>query len=414
MSQKNSKNTKVNDLTPIDSESRLNHIDSLRGFALLGILLVNMLAFQYGIFGQEFIYPDLIAHDQGTYFIIQWLLQGSFYPIFSIMFGFGAVIMWERATAKQRPFNLVFIRRLLILLVIGFFHLYFIWDGDILMTYAIAGFLFIFFIKRHVKTIAIWFISLVLLMNAPMLIPDEEGTDYLHLDKYGEYEQSILAEGSYQEIFTHRLTANPFQKAELAENVSEVELTAILFVMSAVNTIMTIVQAFVLFLLGGIIAKKRWLHQLNQSTSFLVKTAIIATVTGVVIKLGFVLSDNINVTQFSYLVGGPILSIGYISTFAVLYQKLANHKQIFDGFAFVGRMALTNYLTQSIVMTTFFYGYGLGLLGKLGTFLGTILAIALFVVQIFMSKWWLRRYNHGPMEAFWRTGTYLNVQKMKK
>ncbi|SDX97476.1 uncharacterized protein SAMN05421736_10150 [Evansella caseinilytica] len=392
-------------LTPLDADDRLHHIDSLRGFALLGILLVNMLAFQYGTIGYKFIYPTLLPIDKSAFSLIEWLFQGSFYPIFSMLFGFGAVIMWERAEAKARPFNRIFIRRLLILLVIGFMHLHFLWDGDILFTYAITGLLFIFFIKRKPKTLFIWALALMFLINAPGLIPS--GTeDTLDLTPYGDYEAELLAEGSYADIVHHRLTVNTFEKIDLGFAMDSLEHKIIASILAFFSFTTIVLQALMLFIFGALIAKKRWLHHIGENKMFLKKTMIIFLIAGLGLKGGMVLSENAMLDYYGYLLGGPLAAVGYMAGFSLLFDRLGATAP-FRGFAYLGRMALTNYLLQSVIMTTIFYGYGVGMFGKLGPLTGSMMAAALIGGQIFFSRYWLQRHRFGPMEWLWRKGTYL-------
>ncbi len=412
MDQHNTEIKQIEKLTPLDSSDRLHHIDSLRGFALLGILLVNMLAFQYGTVGYKFILPNLSTPDKATFSLIEWLLQGSFYPIFSIIFGFGAVMMWERAQAKSKRFKRVFLRRLLILLAIGCLHLYLIWDGDILVTYAIAGLIFLFFIKRKPKTLLIWALVLVFFINGPGIV-EESSKDQLDLSPYVEYENNVLAKGSYLEIVYHRLTVNPFEKVDFGENLDPLEQEFFAAFLSFFSFATIVAQAVMLFLLGGYLAKKRWLHDTPTNKRILTKMVLIFLPVGVGLKGGMVFTENALLDYYGYLLGGPIAALGYIAGFILLFAKFGS-TLLFQSFAYLGRMALTNYLTQSIVMTTIFYGYGLGMFSKLGISIGILFALLLIIAQVIFSRWWLKRYTFGPLEWLWRTGTYLRRQPLRQ
>ncbi|GGA74962.1 DUF418 domain-containing protein [Ornithinibacillus halotolerans] len=405
------KSTKAS-LSPIDLGERLHHIDSLRGFAILGILLVNMLSFQYGSIGIEGIRSELSGLDAMLYDLIEWLFQGSFYPVFSMLFGFGAVIMWERAAQKGRPFKRVFLRRMIILLVMGYTHLHFIWDGDILFTYAMAGLVLTFFIKRKAITVLVWALVLAFLLNAPGLIPSTE-EDEIDLSTYSELERTILSEGTYAEITSHRLTANPFEKIDLGFEMGSMEHQLFADFLNFFNTLTITMQAFMLFLIGAFIAKKKWLHRLSENRGLLVKVTLIFITVGLALKGSMILTDNVMLDYFGYLLGGPLAAIGYITGLSLFFAKF-HSSNLVQGFNSLGRMALTNYLTHSVIMTTIFYGYGFGLLGELGILIGSLMAIALIVLQMFFSKWWLSRYQFGPMEWLWRSGTYLKVQPFRK
>ncbi|MGJ9382110.1 DUF418 domain-containing protein [Salipaludibacillus sp. CF4.18] len=391
-------------LSPLDSANRLHHIDSLRGFALFGIFLVNMLAFQYGTFGYEYIYPDLNSTDQASHNMIEFLFQGSFYPIFSILFGFGATLMWQRAGQEDRPFYLVFLRRLVILAMMGTAHLYLIWDGDILLTYAITGFIFVLFLKCKPKTLLIWAITLVFLNTAPGLLPtDDASTNEAStmLSSIAEQEQVVLTDGSYLDTVEFRLTSDPFEEVEFG------------FLISIINAVTLFMQTLWLFIVGAIIAKKRWLHDLKEHKQTLVLLMASGLSVGIILKGVMVYTPTTQLDYIGYIFGGPVLGIGYIAAFSLLFMKFST-SIVFDSFRYVGRMALTNYISQSIVMTTLFYGYGFGLLGELGTTLGIVLVVAIFILQMILSKWWLIHYRFGPIEWLWRNGTYMKRHKIRK
>ncbi|UCZ53822.1 DUF418 domain-containing protein [Bacillus shivajii] len=400
-------------MTPIDSKNRLHHIDSLRGLALLGILLVNMFAFQYGLIGYTYILPELNTVDRTTYLVIEWLLQGSFYPIFAILFGFGAAIMWERAEEKGRPFKRVFARRLILLILLGWLHLHFIWAGDILLTYGGTALLLFFFYNRKKKTLLVWIIALTIFISLTGFMSDGEGDKYFTFKPFADYEAEVLAEGSYSDIVEHRFTNSPFEKMKMPPGIDPLKQEFIIGFTAFFSYAIMVIQTFILFLIGLLITKSRWLHELDRNQHSFKKVATIAITAGLIVKAGNVFTNSGILEYFGYFIGGPIAAIGYIALFALLYSKLQQYL-LFNGFGYVGRMALTNYLMQSVVMTTIFYGYGLGLFGQLGTLIAILLAMVLFVLQIIFSRFWLERYKFGPVEWLWRTGTYWKKQSIKK
>ncbi|MCD8510964.1 MAG: DUF418 domain-containing protein [Bacillus sp. (in: Bacteria)] len=411
----NSSNKSVEKLTPLDGKERLTHIDSLRGFALLGILIVNMLAFQYGTVGYKFFLPELPVQDQPINTAIELFFQGSFYPVFAILFGFGAVIMFERSATKNGPFNTLFFRRLLLLLLIGLIHMYFIWDGDVLVTYAISGLLFMVFIKRKKTTLLTWFILLTFLIHSMGILPEDETNIALNIDfqPFAELEQEVFTSGTYMDVVTHRFTNSPFDKMDFGPEMDPIEQEILVSVLSASAFIVMVIQVLILFILGGLLAKSKWLHDPAQNRNTLITLAGFMLIIGLAIKGWMVMGDNPTADYLGYFIGGPMVGVGYIAAFVLIYSRFSS-TSIFTGLGAVGRIALTNYLLQSIIMTTLFYGYGIGLFGKLGTLVGTLLALAVFILQIIGSKWWLKRYRFGPMEYLWRTGTYLKFPSFKK
>ena len=411
MERNQNNNQQLEQATPLDGASRLHHIDSIRGFALFGILIVNMLAFQYGRIGYQFALPDFPWYDQIIYIIIEWLFLGSFYPIFSILFGFGAVMMWENADSKGNSANKLFLRRFLLLLIIGLVHLYFIWDGDILVTYAVAGLFLLFFLKRQPKTMLVWVVILAVVVNVVSVSGETgEAIDFSH---YLELERDVYAHGTYREVVALRLTVNPIEKLDFGLDAGSVGHQMLVSVITVTNHVILVCQALMLFLLGAMIAKKRWLHRIKEHRHFLRNMAVLFGVLGVALKGGMVVTQHPLLEGYGYILGGPFLAIAYIAIFALLFDCYGPTRW-FRGFSYVGRLALTNYLLQSIVMTTIFYGYGFGLFGKVGLLVGMVLATGYFVVSVVLSRWWLTRFTLGPAEWVWRAGTYFRLPRLKK
>lgn len=406
-------NYQFNKMAPIDEKQRLQHLDSLRGLALFGILIVNMLSFQYGTVGYEFIYQDLPWLDQMIHTIIQWLFQGSFYPVFSILFGFGAVIIYERAVKREHSFKRLYSRRLMILLLLGFVHLYFIWDGDILLNYAITGAVFMFFIHHRKKTLLTFAIILAILINLPGLIPGGEEDDQPPYLAYVQLEEEVLTEGSYVDVVNHRFMESPYDYLYFGDDIDPVEKNFIATFSYIFSFILMVTQTLMLFFIGGALAKSRWLHEPFEYLHKLKKTAIYFLISGLILKGSMVMFGNAILEYIGYFLGGPLLAIGYISLFTLIFIKKKDTK-ITRSFAYAGRMALTNYIVQSLVMTTIFYGYGFGLFGKLGILGGALLSLFLFVIQAIYSKWWLARFHFGPLELILRSGMYLKRQKFKR
>lgn len=399
-------------MIPIDEKSRLQHIDSLRGFALFGILIVNMLSFQYGSVGYEYVVSKLSTIDHIAFSLIEWLFQGSFYPLFSILFGFGAVMIYERVIERGRPFYFLYFRRLLVLLLMGFIHLYFIWDGDILLTYAVTGFLFMFFVRMKKKTLLTFAIILAVFINLPGLLPEDEEDDYT-FDTYIQLEEKVLSTGSYIDVVEHRFTTSPYDDVYFGDDINAAEQQILVSFITIFGFILIVSQTLMLFLVGGYIAKSRVLHEPFKYKSLLKKTAIIAVIFGLLLKGGMVISSHSSLEYVGYFFGGPLLSIGYIALFTLIFIKKQEGK-ITRSLAFTGRIALTNYIVQSLIMTTIFYGYGLGLFGKLGVVGGIFLSILVFLLQILYSTWWMKRFYFGPLEVSLRTFMYLKRQKFKK
>src|SRR5699024_9875775 len=166
----------MNDLHAIQEKSRIEHIDVIRGIAILGILLVNMAHFSYPdlylllIEPNNFFTKEWSTADQITTTLLDIFVQMKFILMFSFLFGFGMIIMMERAEEKGQKFGPIYIRRLLALLLFGTIHAFFIWDGDILTEYALLGFVLFLFRKRRPKTLLIWMIVFYALFALPIVL----------------------------------------------------------------------------------------------------------------------------------------------------------------------------------------------------------------------------------------------------
>ncbi|WP_026691214.1 DUF418 domain-containing protein [Alteribacter aurantiacus] len=387
--------------TPLQPGERLTHVDSLRGFALLGILLANSLYFQYGMFSFERFAENFGSLDAAMATIISIFVEGSFYPLFSILFGFGAVMIWQRTQEKGRPFGWLFLRRMLLLAFIGFVHAYFIWDGDILLTYGICGLFLLLFIKCKPATILGWAVGIFLLIGLPGLIPDDGSEESFNFTSIQDQEIEASANGSYLDMIEYRLTADPFQDMEDGG------------VYAAFMSVFMGLQVIALFLVGAYLAKKGWIHRPESFRSLLTKMTAIFIPIGLLIKGSYAFTGNLQLEYISMIFGGPLLTLGYIAAFLLLSQS-GMFQKIFSAFGYVGRMALSNYLGQSVIMTTIYFGYGFGFFSQLGLLLGTVIVFAVFSLQILLSRWWLKNNRFGPIEWFWRVGTYLRPQKLRK
>lgn len=383
-----------NTLQPVALNQRIDYLDQLRGFALLGILLVNMLTFagpyQYALFA------DVPASSSPDAFIESLIIlfgEGKFYTLFSFLFGLGFMIFVSKAERKGLNSKSYFRRRLVFLLLIGIFHAFFIWMGDILVTYALIGFLLIPFLYKSTKVVISWaiglwltsFILFALLTGLNALAESLAETD---TDIYATlYHQAIAVYGSgtYGEIFAFR-----FFELFLAYS----------------NIFISGPMILAMFLLGVYTFKKKLLVGLEQKKELLLKILLISGMVGWPASfLQMAYRDHELLFFFGYWLGGPAICLFYISAFLLLSQTKP-FKAILKLFAAPGRMALTNYLAQSLICTFIFYSYGLGLYNQVSATQFILIVPVIFIVQIYWSKLWLKHYQYGPMEWLWRRWTY--------
>lgn len=396
---------------PVSVSERILFLDILRGMALFGILAANMRAFFapldiYGNIGLLFHGPaDRIA--QG---FIDAFIQVKFITLFSFMFGLGFAIQMSRAEARGVRFMGFYPRRLVALALFGLIHGIFIWGGDILLTYAFSGALLLLFRKRQQKTLLWWAGSL---LSVPIIVQSTFLAIYVFVRHYSwmvpkppdvnkiKVIIDVYAHGSVRQI--------------MAQNWVEWK-QAVPFTLFGIYTL-------ALFLLGMWVWRKRILQHLEEYQPVLKRVCQWCLPIGIVLNLyiAIVLNlappDRVSYLAWSagtfYLLSAHILSAGYASGLALIFLS-GRWRPFLNRFAAVGRMALTNYLMQSVVCTLFFYHYTTGLYGRVGPALGIPITIVIFAAQIAFSNWWLARYRFGPMEWLWRGLTYGKFPSMTK
>ena len=386
---------------PVPGAERITVIDTLRGAALFGILVANMRGFNAPM--TAYFQPQLLwtwMPDRMAQAIVDWLVQGKFITIFAALFGVGFAIQMERAVARgQRSW--FYVRRLAALLVIGLVHGLAIWWGDILTNYALCGFFLLFFRRRTQKTVLIWGHILywfILALFAWITIAVNNGWITLPASEGAKAFPDIIrayGSGTIRDVFAVR--AREWMEA----NSFLIYLTRILGI----------------FLFGLYVWRQGYLREPSAHLDWWRRMQRVGLPIGIVGNLIVVVllwiypMDPTHPSTVAFVVftiqsfAIPALSIGYAATVVLLWRN-AEWQQRLMPFSYVGRMALTNYLLQSLICTTIFYSYGLGLYGKVGPLADLGFALVIYSAQVPFSKWWLSRHTYGPMELVWRFMTY--------
>nr|WP_223251716.1 DUF418 domain-containing protein [Bacillus sp. LLTC93] len=369
--------------------SRVEFIDSLRGFSLLGILIVNMLNFQYDYDFEKMFDSSMWGQEFGVY-VTEILFQGSFYPIFSFLFGYSFIKLIESTKAQGLNTNAIVIRRGFGLIVLGMLHYIFIWNGDILLYYGACTFFLMMFMGSRVKTTLIWsgVLGALSLVVVPYMMNFVYGNDDLLTDVY--------AKGAYGDILLSRITI-------------EDDMVIVTIIMAIVTITLMPILGFLFgtmmvgpfALLGMVIGKRGHLTEEDRGVAYR-KGWVWVIVVGLALKCATFIDSPWS--EFVMILGGYVLAIGYIQAFIVFYySKVAEGlKRLLAG---LGRLSLSNYLAQSIICTTIFYSYGLGLFGQMGSMLGLLLAVGLYTAQLFISYLYLKKWRRGPVE--WMMGKWV-------
>src|SRR5690606_5840942 len=336
-------------LTPVMGAERIHSIDVIRGLAILGIFLVNMPSFFSPVLylnPQEWWSGEI---NQWTNKFIDIFAQASFYTLFSFLFGFGMIMFKERAVAKGYSFAPLITRRLIVLLLLGCLHAFFVWHGDILITYAIVGTILLLFHKAKPITLLIWALVLIfvpnILIGGLMLIAvmfEPNLNSVLYNEQLALKSAEVYANGGFWEITIQR-----FQDWYYANNVTSI--------------FALIITLLPMFLLGAFIAKKKWFEGRDEDIKKVKILWLISFLIGVPMKLlPYYTAKNPATDYLQDTIGGPGTAIFY-ATSVVLLMRLPFWKKLLTPLTFVGRLSLSNYLFQSIVCTLLFYGYGIGL-----------------------------------------------------
>ncbi|MFJ7951617.1 DUF418 domain-containing protein [Lysinibacillus sp. NPDC096418] len=378
---------------------RVSFIDGMRGFSLLGILLANLLIFQFGMYGKDEL-KNLSTLDTGALYFVKIFIEGSSMPIFTILFGYSLIKLIESIRKKKNKSRWSIIRRAVGLIAIGWLHSMFLWDGDILLSYGFMTLFLIPFFNRKAKTLFIWSGILLVLSTLLSYGPMEPSKKQQQkMDTYIEETNIVYANGSYQDIYDYRLNVMP---PGFDESIFVVVIMLALAVVLYVP----------LFLLGMGLAKKRAFENMQAERRWYKLGALLVPIGLFCKSIGFI---NSNFSGILLMGGSQLLSVGYICLAALLVSTRPI-PFLLRAFESVGKLSMTNYLMQTIICTSVFYGYGLGLYGKLGVFLGVVFGITLYSLQCVFSVYYLKKFKRGPFETVLRmwTNWSLNGQVKQK
>jgi uncharacterized protein len=409
-------------LAPVAAGERVEILDVLRGFAIFGILLVNMALFFSPMHLQVLNEPaltgplDALAHKLMVFFA-----QGKFYSLFSFLFGIGLAIQMERAVARGRKVGGFFARRMFWLLLIGLAHAFLLWFGDILVLYSLMGFVLLLFRNAKPKTLAVW---AAILLAVPVLLAALQTLAFLAAQAIapGALEPALAGIAEFEEELRSGAAA-----AYQAYSGSWSDVFAaragewwLIFPFLMLNFTWIVLALFVIGLRFG---KTRFFHRLEDNLPAIRRWVGPLFAAGLALNfLSVLLAGRVepmtpSLATLGYqalsVIAPPILSAAYVAAICLLWQRPGWRRGL-DMLAPVGRMALSNYLMHSVVFTTVSYGYGFGLYGEISYLEGLGLTVLMFALQVPLSAWWLRRFRFGPLEWLWRSLSYRRMQPMRR
>jgi uncharacterized protein len=428
---------------PVESEARLTSVDVLRGVALCGILAMNIVNFGW----PQSVYSDpTAAPGYGWADSALWMFNHIFFDtkmmtIFSMLFGAGLVLMSERAEAKGASLRKVYYRRVLILLAIGLVHAYLVWEGDILVPYALCGLLLYPLRRKSPRTLIVTAVVLLSLVF-PLWFGVRGAVSFArHVTQQveAEIQDGKTPTGWRKTVHEKWTEAMKDSKKDPAENFQKTLNThrgsyAGIVAHRAGDLIKEHTFGFIFafwWMVGGRMLLGMGLMKLGVFSAelprpFYVRLALIGYGIGLPLVLADVAIDYhyqfFHGEGLVYATGGwwlfntvssPFMALGHIAVVMMICQAGAL-PWLTRRLAAVGRMALTNYLTQSIVCSTLFYGYGLDLYGTLYRPGLYVVVLAIWAFQLWFSPIWLARFRFGPAEWAWRSLTYGKAQPFRR
>lgn len=382
---------------PFPGHDRIRLLDSLRGFALFGILLVNMWGFKV---------PMMAYHPTEVYIpgsfnkianvLIDVFASAKFLPIFSFLFGLGLVLQQGRCQATGRDFTPFLRRRMSVLLVLGLLHGILLWPGDILLIYSLFGFAAVWLLRLGPRTLcnlaALLMAGVIICVIAMSALP----TDSIYED--------------WRSVADHWVNAY-----HLAGPGEMIWLRLQEWLQWWVIGLFYHIPYSLSFFLAGIAAgKSGLLPRLDSLLPRAVKHLAWAFPIGIVLSLllpayerGFLPSfpGNWKLLMASFLLAPALLAPAYLTGAAYVFHR-GWLPHLASLLADAGRMSLSNYLFQSVAANVIFSSWGFGFYGRTSVAQGIVLSVLIFALQLFISRWWMQRYETGPVEALARRFVY--------
>jgi len=402
--------------TPVSAAERVELMDVLRGVALFGVFLVNFTAFASAPImatEQQLLSLPTAPFDLALFDVLEWLFKDKANTLFAFLFGLGFSLQLQRLEARGVDFEALYRRRLTVLLVFGVVHFFFVWTWDILHLYALAGFLLL---------------PLRRLSNRGLVIAG------VLLAAFGRTTLKALAEfgspGSFSGIPGGYADSDVLLRQQISESGNYFHLASNFFDWVVIDYIASgfilgwLCYALGRFLIGAWVGRHGWVTRARDYLAGWRRLLRIALPAGLVLE-GFatLLAESPLLPEWehrefladaSHLLAVPVLAAGYVAAIVVAFHGQTG-RRLLAPFAAVGRMALTNYLTQSLILgfVLFGIGPGLALAGKIGATAIVGIVIGFFALQVLVSRWWLGRYAYGPAEWVWRAFTYGERPPMK-
>ena len=391
---------KTINLLPVKPAERIEQIDILRGFALLGILMVNVFGYHASFYHFSAFYGGLENAVDATFY--KWMMAlaaDKFIFLFSFLFGYAFWMLQGKFPGDDKGFSHFYVRRMLSLGLIGLLHIIFLWAGDILFMYSLLG-LVLLLIRKFKNTTLLSLALISYFFTAGLLalrvwfpyLPDPV-TTLTNLSMKDVTE--VYANGNFFDIMLMRI--NEY------------------IIFRNINLLYYVPKIFSLFILGFLSGRMYFMNEIKQRLGFFTSITVVFLIAGLLLtfKLETILmlfshpdsAFYMSIYIFIYESGNFFLGFGYLLLILLWSHKMWGLK-ILDPLKYAGRMALTNYLMQSLIFTTIFYAYGFGLFAQVRPWQFLLWGLLVFIIQVIISKIWLTWFRFGPLEYIWRRMTY--------
>lgn len=433
----NTINIEKTSTAPVSLKARIKTVDLLRGCAILGILVINIMAFSMTEKAMEI--PSAGGGHTGVNLVV-WsvghlVFFQKFLSLFSMLFGAGMILMWRRIESSGRNFTPIYYRRLGWLLLFGILHAYFLWWGDILFYYAVCGLALYPLRKLSAPTLIVGGF-VIYMVTALFYIGVGLGIGYVK----GEADSAALAIKEGREVspdqkgmaslwdqISKEISPTPEKIEEEAEifrsgywDIFFSRLPIVLVMQTIVFVIYIVWHILGMMLIGMGLFKSGFLTGLKSRRFYLVSMLLGYTIgfslSGIYIdqyiSSGFALDIFFGELAVTNRIATLATLTGHISLI-MLFYKADIFGWLRESLIAVGRMALTSYLTHTIVFIFIFYGFGLGLFGRFDRLEQIWFVFGMWAFQLVVSRLWMKRFRFGPAEWLWRTLTYGKKQPMR-
>jgi len=399
---------------PTSEAARITSIDVLRGFAVLGILVMNVQSFSMPIaaYSNPPAYGDLTGANLWTWVVAHVFVSQKMITIFSMLFGAGILLMAERAEASGRA-TLLHYRRMGWLILFGLLHAHLLWYGDILYAYGMCGLVAYLFRNRPPASLFLWGVVFIAIASAMSLAfglmvqsAPPQAVAAFERDWRPPADEIAAEIDAYRGGWLDQLRLRSEQAFSLE--------TLPFFTIIGPDVLGRMLLGMALYRLGVFSARRsRGFYLALIALGFLVGVSISA----LGVYLNFAAGWDV---RYSFFFGSQLngwasilVALGWVGAVMLACQTRAL-APVTRRLAAVGRMAFSNYILQTLICTTIFYGHGLGLFGRVDRVGQIAIVVGVWVVQLAISPIWLRNFHYGPLEWLWRSLTYWRPQPFRR